>query len=117
MTKRHSVTYNRWDIVAVHFPFLEGGDAKCRPALIVSSDKLHGEQGMFWIVMITTAKSGVRNGDIPVTNYEDAGLTEHCVIRVSRITAVGETQIARRIGQIMAKDRNAVAVLLKRYMP
>lgn len=109
--------YNRWDVVSIDFPFIEGGNAKRRPALIVSSERLHAEQGIFWVAMITTAKAGERAGDITIADHDSAGLPEKCVIRVSRITAVGETQIARRIGQITAKDRNAVAALLKRYMP
>ncbi len=111
------MTFNRWDVVAVHFPFVEGTDAKRRPALIVSSDRLHTEQGIYWIVMITTAKSGRRTSDIPVTNLERAGLPEDCVIRVARITAVTDGQIARRLGDVTPKDRTAVGALLKRYLP
>ena len=111
------MTYSRWDVVAVNFPFLEGTDAKRRPALIVSADRLHTEHGIYWIAMITTAKSGQRANDIPVTNLERAGLPEDCVIRVARITAVGDGQIARRLGDITPKDRAAVSALLKMYVP
>jgi mRNA interferase MazF len=111
------VTFNRWDVVAVHFPFLEGTDSKRRPALIISSDRLHAEQGIYWIAMITTAKSGQRSSDIPVTNRERAGLPEECVIRVARVTAVTDGQIARRLGDITPRDRTAVSALLKRYVP
>jgi mRNA interferase MazF len=111
------VAFERWDVVAVRFPFIEGDDSKRRPALIVSSSQLHAEQGICWIVMITTAKSGPRPGDIAVTDHKSAGLPEQCVIRASRITAVGTDQIARRIGSITPRNRNAVAALLKRYMP
>jgi mRNA interferase MazF len=111
------VTYNRWDVVAVHFPFLEGTDSKRRPALIISSDRLHREQGVFWIAMITTAKSGKRTGDIAVTNLERAGLPEECVIRVARIATVSDAQIHRKLGGVTPKDRTAVTSLLKQYAP
>jgi mRNA interferase MazF len=111
------VTYDRWDVVAVHFPFLEGTDAKRRPALIVSSARLYAEHGLYWIAMITTAKSGRRPNDITVTDLSRAGLPEECVIRVARITAVGDNQVVRRLGDITQKDRNAVSALLKRYAP
>jgi mRNA-degrading endonuclease toxin of MazEF toxin-antitoxin module len=111
------VTYSRWDVVAVEFPFIEGTDAKRRPGLIVSSDRLHRDQGIFWIVMITTAKTGQRLGDIPVTNLERAGLSQECVIRVARITAIVEGRIARKLGDITPKDRTAVSALLKQYAP
>ena len=111
------MTCERWDVVAVHFPFIEGTDAKRRPALIVSSERLHSDHGIYWIVMITTAKSGQRLDDIAVTNLERAGLPEDCVIRVPRLTAVSDGQIARRLGDLTPKDRTAVTALLKRFAP
>jgi mRNA interferase MazF len=111
------VTYERWDVVAVSFPFLEATDAKRRPALIVSADRLAQEQGLFWIAMITTAKSGPRRDDIPVSDIARAGLPESCVIRVARLATVTQTQIVRRLGEITPKDRNAVQSLLGRYAP
>ena len=47
------MTYDRWDVVAVEFPFLEGTAAKRRPALVVSSDRFRQEHGLYWIAMIT----------------------------------------------------------------
>ncbi len=111
------MNYSRWDVVAVHFPFLEGMDAKRRPALVVSADRLHGEHGVYWIAMITTAKSGRRTNDIPVTNLERAGLPEDCVIRVARLATVSDGQIARRLGDVTPKDRTAVSALMKMYAP
>jgi mRNA interferase MazF len=111
------VSYSRWDVVAVHFPFLEGTDAKRRPALIVSADRLYKEHGIYWIAMITTAKSGRRPGDIAISNLERAGLPEDCVIRVARLTAVSDGQIARKLGDVIPKERNAVTSLLKQYVP
>jgi mRNA-degrading endonuclease toxin of MazEF toxin-antitoxin module len=110
------VTYRRWDVVAVSFPFLEGTDAKRRPALVVSTDRLEMEHGLCWIVMITTAKSGNRRDDIAVTDREGAGLPEDCVIRVARLATVSDAQIVRRLGEIAPKDRNGVISLLRRYV-
>lgn len=109
------MTYKRWDVVAVSFPFLEGTDAKRRPALIVSTDALHRDQNVYWIAMITTAKSGNRRDDLIVSELERAGLPEECVIRVARLATVSDSQIVRRLGDIAPKTRNAVTALLKRY--
>lgn len=111
------MSYSRWDVVAVNFPFLEGGDSKRRPALVVSSDRLRQEHGLYWIAMITTAKGGRRPDDIIVTNLERSGLPQECVIRVSRLTVAAEDQIARRLGDISPKDRTSVLSLLRRYLP
>ena len=112
-----SVTYKRWDVVAVDFPFVEGTDSKRRPALVISSDRLRATQGVYWIAMITTAKSGARADDIAVTDHDGAGLPEKCVIRLARVTTVSDGQVSRRLGEIKAKDRNAVSALLKQYAP
>lgn len=109
--------FNRWDVVVVEFPYIEGMESKRRPALIVSTDRLHRDHRLYWTVMITTAKAGVRAHDIPVTNRAQAGLPEDCVIRVPRMSAFLENQIRRRLGAITAKDRTAVSALLRRYMP
>ena len=111
------MTFERWDVVAVSFPFVEGTDSKRRPALIVSSERLRQEHGLYWVAMITTAKSTQLRDDIAITNLDRAGLPAECVIRVSRIAAVSEGQIARKLGDVTPKDRTAALNLLRRYVP
>ena len=111
------MTYSRWDVIAVQYPFLEGDQAKRRPALIVSSETLAASHGLFWVTMITTAKAGARPDDIVITDHRKAGLPDACVIRTSRLTTLGEAQISHRLGTVTARDRRAVAAFLKRYLP
>jgi mRNA interferase MazF len=111
------VTYSRWDVVAVPFPFIEGTASKHRPALIVSTDALHAAQGLYWAVMITTAKAGMQPDDLPIPEPAKAGLPDDCVIRVSRLTTLSDKQIDRKLGTISPKLRNGVTSLLKRYAP
>ncbi|HEY2067977.1 MAG TPA: type II toxin-antitoxin system PemK/MazF family toxin [Rhizomicrobium sp.] len=111
------MTYKRWDVVAINFPFIEGTDSKRRPGVIVSSDRLYADHGIYWIAMVTTAKAGIRQSDIAISNLEKAGLRESCVIRVARITAVSDSLIDRRLGEITSKDRNAVIALLRQFVP
>jgi mRNA interferase MazF len=111
------VTFSRFDVVVVNYPFIEGDQAKRRPALIVSGGDLEKRHGVYWAMMITTAKAGARADDVPISNFETAGLPEPCVIRPTRLTTLAETMILRRLGTIAPKDRNAVAALLKRWLP
>jgi mRNA interferase MazF len=111
------VTYSRWDVVAVPFPFIEGTESKRRPALIVSTEALHAAHGLYWAVMITTAKAGMQPDDLPIAEPAKAGLPADCVIRVSRLTTLSDQQIDRKLGTISPKLRNAVASLIKRYAP
>jgi mRNA-degrading endonuclease toxin of MazEF toxin-antitoxin module len=101
----------------VTFPFLEGHDAKKRPALIVSTDGLAAQCRVIWVVMITTAKGGKLSEDISVTDPGEAGLPEDCVIRPSRLFTVSADLVDRKLGAIRPKDRNAVTAFLKRHLP
>ena len=111
------MTYRRWDVVVVPYPFIDVGEVKNRPALIVSSDPLHQPQGVYWIVMITTARAGRQSDDIAIADRARVGLPEDCVIRVKRLTALNENQISRRLGAISTRNRNAVGALLNKYLP
>lgn len=110
------MTYRRWDVVVVPYPFIEGLEAKRRPALIVSNDAFHQTHGLYWMAMITTAKAGTRPDDIPVTMPEAVGLPEDCVIRPVRLATLSDTLILRRVGTIKTRDRVAVTALIKRYV-
>ncbi len=111
------MTYKRWDVVAIDFPFIEATGSKRRPGLIVSSERLRSEYGVYWIAMITTAASGPLPSDIPVTNPERAGLPHSCYIRIGRIATVNDALIGRKLGELTVKDRNAATALLRRYLP
>jgi len=111
------VTYSRWDVVAVDFPFVEGDEAKRRPGLVVSTARLHDAHKLYWIAMISSAQAGERIDDILVTDHVKVGLSVKCAIRPARLAAVSETRIQRRIGAISAKDRSAVLSLMKKFAP
>lgn len=110
------MTFRRWDVVAVPFPFVEGTEAKRRPGLIVSTDLLRERHGVYWITMITTAKAGRRDGDIAIDDGVVPGLPDACVIRPSVLATLSDAQINRRLGSIPAGLRTAVHASLKRYI-
>lgn len=110
------VTFDRWDVVRVAYPFIEGDQTKHRPGLVVSTDTFHRRHQACYVAMITTAKAGLKPDDILITDNENAGLPEPCVIRVSCLVTLTTSQMSRRVGTIPAKDRNAAAVLLKKFI-
>ncbi len=111
------MTYKRWDIVRLSFPYLEGHDAKKRPALIVSTEALAANHRVIWAVMITTAKGGTLPEDIHVTDPQTVGLVEDCVIRPSRLFTISADLVDRRLGAVKPRDRSAVTAFLKKYVP
>lgn len=112
------MTFRRWDVVAVPFPFIEGYEAKRRPALVVSTDEFHRKHDVCFAAMITTARNmqDVRADDIEIGDLSKTGLSQPCVIRLARLTSLEASPRIRRIGTIGAQQRRAVAGLLKRWL-
>jgi mRNA interferase MazF len=111
------VTFRRWDVVSVPFPFIEGHATKRRPALVVSTDAFHRAHRACFGAMITTARhmQDVRPDDIPIVNVADAGLPQPSVIRLARLTTFEWGDQIRRVGTLHRRDRQAVETLLQRW--
>ena len=88
------MTFRRWDIVSVPFPFVEAHATKRRPALVVSTDAFHRAHRACFGAMITTARhlQDVRPDDIEILDLATAGLPRPCVIRVARL---GDARMGR----------------------
>jgi mRNA interferase MazF len=117
MTRRF-VTFRRWDVISVPFPFVEGHATKRRPALVVSTDALHHAHRACFGAMITTARhmQDVRPDDIEIADLPSAGLRQACVIRLARLATFESGDHIRRIGTLHRRERPTVAALLQRWL-
>jgi mRNA interferase MazF len=111
------VTFRRWDIVSVPFPFVEGDATKRRPALVVSTDAFHQMHRACFGAMITTARHmrDVRPDDIEIKDLTRAGLPRPCVIRLARLATFEWSDRIRRAGTLDGGERRAVEALLQRW--
>jgi mRNA interferase MazF len=111
------VTFERWSVVSVPFPFVEGYATKRRPALMVSTDAFHRAHHACFGAMITTARNmqDVRPDDIAIADLAKAGLARPCVIRLARLATFEWSDQIRRIGALGAPERPPLAGLLKRW--
>jgi mRNA interferase MazF len=111
------VTFRRWDIVSVPFPFVEGDATKRRPALVVSTDAFHRAHRACFGAMITTARHmrDVRPDDIEVKDLTRAGLPRPCVIRLARLATFEWSDLIRRAGSLHPREQGAVEALLQRW--
>src|SRR5690606_39424600 len=74
-TTRRIVTYERWDVVVVPFPFADRVASRRRPALVVSeADPLGTVVGHHVLAMITSAAHTRWPLDVPVGDLDAAGL-------------------------------------------
>jgi mRNA-degrading endonuclease toxin of MazEF toxin-antitoxin module len=112
------VRIERWDILSLPFPFVEGYEAKRRPGLVISTDALHKKHSLSFIAMITTARNmqDVRPDDIQIKNMDSTGLSVACVIRIARTHTIELTPSLRKIGTLGPSDRRAVTALMKSWL-
>jgi mRNA interferase MazF len=111
------VTFRRWDIVSVPFPFVEGHATKRRPALVVSTDAFHRAHRACFGAMITTARHmrDVRPDDIEIKDLIRAGLPRPCVVRLARLATFEWSDQIRRAGTLHRREQCAVEALLQRW--
>ena len=112
------MTFRRWDIISVPFPFIEGYATKRRPALVVSTDTFHRAHRACFGAMITTARHlrDVRPDDIEIDDLGGAGLSRPCVIRLARLATFEWSDQVRRVGALHRRERQAIALLLQRWL-
>lgn len=104
---RLTVTYKRYSIVKVPFPFTDRQASKNRPALILSDDQaFNAPSGHSVLAMITSAKHSAWPLDTPIENLTTAGLPVPSIIRLKLFTLDNRLIIAC-LGTLAASDQLA----------
>jgi mRNA interferase MazF len=98
------------DVFLCEFPFTSGLASKPRPAL-----ELFDLGADVVICRITSvARSGTL--DIPLSDWNRAGLLKPSVARLDRIVTPEKLVLKKQLGQITAADQDAVRTAWNRYM-
>ena len=105
------MTYKKWDIIIVPFPFTNLTTIKRRPALIVSPDKYNSNQDI--VIAFITSKLGLeyRIGDYKIKNWSEANLPKPSMIRM-KFATIDKSIIVKKLGEIEAKDIENIQKLL-----
>jgi mRNA interferase MazF len=85
--------FERWDVVAVPFPYVERPIQQRRPALVVAAD-LGGPHDLLWVLMITAAANPRWPDDVEIDNHDSAGLPIASVVRTAKIAPSKRAQRA-----------------------
>ncbi|MEI6745919.1 MAG: type II toxin-antitoxin system PemK/MazF family toxin [Methylococcaceae bacterium] len=97
------MTYERFEVVKVPFPFTDKDTAKTRPALVISSHEFNLSVGKTVMAMITSTTKNVWLLDTTITDLKGAGLPIACSIRMKLFTIDNELVI-KRLGRLSADD-------------
>lgn len=112
-----SAEYEQFDVVRMPFPFSDAAMRKHRPGVVISSRAAFGaESGCAVIAMVTTGTRSSFPLDVPLRQWEKAGLLKACLMRMKLFT-VDTKLIEKKLGRLQAEDRRKVAQALRRLIP
>ena len=100
------------DVVLVPFPFTDQSTTKKRPAIVVSSQTYNSERPDVIIMAVTSQIRPANNFDIPVTDWQAAGLLKPSVVKPV-IATVEKVLVIKQLGRLSEKDQRTLAESLK----
>ncbi|HEY3303282.1 MAG TPA: type II toxin-antitoxin system PemK/MazF family toxin [Candidatus Binatia bacterium] len=98
-------TVDLGDVYVCVFPFTSGQAAKARPVLVLM------DLGPDCLVCRITSVPHSGFLDLPVTNWQEAGLEKPSTIRLSRLVTVEKPLLRFHIGKLASKDLDRVRTL------
>jgi mRNA interferase MazF len=110
------VTFERFDVVRVPFPFTERTATKNRPALVLSDAALfNAPAGHAVMAMITSAKNTPWACDCVISDLESAGLPASSTVRCKLFTL--DVRLVRGVvGRLSRRDAERVLETLRQVI-
>jgi mRNA interferase MazF len=97
------ISFNKWDIVLVPFPFSDLRSLKRRPALIISPRDYNNGPDVLLAFITSNIQSDYRFGDYLIQEWQNAGLPKLSKIRM-KISTIDKSLIFKNIGRLSQKD-------------
>jgi mRNA interferase MazF len=99
------VTYKKYDVVTVPFPFTDSAMQKRRPALVLSDyATFNAKIGHSVMAMITSEKNAPWPLDVKIGDLKQAGLPAPSVVRLKLFT-LDHRFVVARVGALSDSDR------------
>jgi mRNA interferase MazF len=103
--------FERWDVIAVPFPYVERPIRQRRPALVVAAG-LGSSLDLLWVLMITSAANPRWPEDVEIDDHAAAGLPIPSIARTAKIATI-EARAASRLGMLIGQNAARVAAILR----
>jgi mRNA interferase MazF len=109
------MTFKKYDIVLVSFPFTDLRSLKKRPALIISPDYYNSGQDI--IVSFITSKLDVKEkpGDFKIKNWKESNLPKPSMIRM-KFATISKSIVDKKIGKLGRNDINDFRKILISFL-
>lgn len=110
------MTYKKFDVVTVPFPFTDSAMQKRRPALVLSdSATFNAKIGHSVMAMITSEKNAPWPLDVKIGDLKHAGLPAPSVVRMKLFT-LDHRFVVARVGALADTDRMGIEVSLRELL-
>lgn len=98
------MTYNKWDVVLVPFPFSDLSAIKKRPALIVSPNIYNDGNDIIIAFITTNIPERLKAGDYKVEFWKEAGLISSSLLRM-KFATITKKIILKKLGILHNPDQ------------
>jgi mRNA interferase MazF len=98
------VTFDRFDVVIVPFPFTDRAQQKRRPALVLSDVDFNKQSGHSVLAMITSVGNAPWPLDAKIGNLKAAGLPAASLVRMKLFT-LDQQFVVRKAGRLNKTDQ------------
>lgn len=101
------MTYKKWDVVLVPFPFTNLKTSKKRPALIISPDEYNSDADLIILFITSNVSAFSRPGDYLIENWQQSGLPKPSMTRM-KFATIENSIVIKKIGRLHSNDRVSV---------
>jgi mRNA interferase MazF len=91
-------------------PFTSGGGSKKRPVLLLWLDAMDA------VVAAVTTAAPRSPTDVPLSDWESAGLRRPSTVRLSRLDCLEQVLLIHKLGTLSAADANQVKAIWSTYV-
>ena len=100
---KSTMTYKKWDIILVPFPFTDLTTLKKRPALVISPDEYNMDPDILISFITSKLDSEKRSGDYTIERWEESKLPKPSMIRM-KFATINQTIVIKKIGRLSESD-------------
>lgn len=97
------MTYKKWEIILVPFPFTDLTTTKKRPALIISPNEYNKHLDV--VITFITSKLDLESkiGDYKIKDWEFSNLPKPSMLRM-KFATIDKSMIIKKLGKLTDKD-------------
>ena len=104
------MSFSPGDVLLVPIVFTDGSGQKKRPVVIVYDS---GDADL--LVTPVTSQAARSPRDVPVANWQQAGLRLPSIVRLEKLATVEKSTVVKKMGRLAPDDWEKVKTVLKQF--